>query len=297
MSKVLRVEIIGPVHNRREITLQCLKSVSRLRTPDLDLHSVIVDDGSTDGTSEAIAAEFPEVEIIQGDGNLWYSEGTNVGIRAALQHDPDYILLINDDQVFDENSVRYLIETAERFPRSVVGPLLLLWDEPHKLFQTSPVWDTWGGGWRHWQQQTIWTVPQKPWHVEMIVGNCVLVPAAAFREAGLLDSKRYPNFADVEFTPRLRRQGWRLLVDPRARVFCQPNTPPPRVRSMTAREKFDHLLVDTGRAHNLRRRLRADLDTAPSKMKGLAAFSAFLGRTLIGKSIENAAPAEREPQL
>jgi hypothetical protein len=74
--------------------------------------------------------------------------------------------------------------------RSNAGPapfslLLLLWDEPHRLFQVSPIWDTLYGGWRYWEDQTVWTVPDRPWSVDIIVGNCVLVPAAAFAECGL----------------------------------------------------------------------------------------------------------------
>lgn len=74
-----------------------------MRRDGLDIHVIVVDDGSTDGTSEAIAEQFPEVELIRGDGSLWFTAGTNLAIRAALKHDPDYILGINDDSIFDES--------------------------------------------------------------------------------------------------------------------------------------------------------------------------------------------------
>jgi GT2 family glycosyltransferase len=275
------VAVVAPVHNRKAITLQCLKSLFRSRTEGIDLAVVIVDDGSTDGTGEAIREQFPSVEVIEGDGNLWYTEGTNVGIRRALELDPQYILLINDDQVFDGDFLRYMLETAEKYPRSVVGPLLLLWDAPHKLFQTSPVWDTWAGGWRHWCSQTVWTVPGKPWLVDLIVGNCVLVPAKAFEETGLMDSKDFPNFGDVEFTPRLKRLGWRLIVDPRARVFCQPNAVPPSIRGMKVHKQLQTLFIDLKSGHNLRSRLYGNLASAPSKLHGLVAFGIFLVRAII----------------
>ncbi len=274
----IHVEIVTPVHNRRDITLQCLKSIARLNTDGLSVHTIIVDDGSTDGTSEAIKKKFPDVEIVQGDGNLWFTEGTNVGVRAALKHDPKYILTINDDQVFDADAVRLMVETAEKYPRSIVGSLLLLWDEPHKLFQVAPVWDTWAGDWRHWEQQTVWTIPKKPWNVDLIVGNCVLVPTEAIRQHGLMNSKRYPNFGDAEYTPRLKRNGWRLLIEPRARVFCQPNVIPTRIGSLTLRKKFEMLVTNLGHPHNLRRRFYGNWDGAPSKIKGLIGFVNFFIR-------------------
>jgi len=286
MGETVRVAIVTPVHNRKDLTLQCLRSIQRLDTTGLEVSTVIVDDGSTDGTAEAIRGKFPAVEIVEGDGNLWFTEGTNVGVRHALKNDPDFVLLINDDQVFDADCLQYMVETATRHPRSIVGSLLLLWDTPHKLFQVSPMWETSLGGWRHWHSQTVWTIPDKPWEVDIIVGNCLLVPAAAFRESGLMDSKRYPNFGDAEFTPRLKKLGWRLMIDPRARVFCQPNTPPPRVRNMGLKKIFSALFVDLGNNHNLRRRFYATLDGAPSKFQGLIAFLMFLIRTASGKSHE-----------
>ena len=273
--KVKRVEIVAPVHNRREITLQCLRSLARLDGENLQIHIVIVDDGSTDETSEAIKKEFPDVELVKGNGNLWFTEGTNVGVRAALEHNPDYILMINDDQVFDSKFLTYMVETAEKYPRSVIGSLLLLWDTPHRLFQIAPVWNTWKGGWQLWENQTIWTIPKKPWKVDIIVGNCVLVPVEAIREEGLMDSKRYPNFGDAEYTPRLRKKGWQLLIEPRARVFCQPNTIPKRVMNMSLKEKVDALFINLGHAQNLRRRFSMHLDSAPTKLQGISGFIIF----------------------
>lgn len=285
-EKLTRVEIVTPVHNRRDITLQCLKSLARINTKGLDVHIIIVDDGSTDGTNEAIAENYPEVEIVKGDGNLWFTAGTNRGLEAALKHDPDYILTINDDAVFDENFLQLMIQTAEKNPRSIVGALLLLWDTPHRIFQVSPKWDLWAGGFRHWIKQTVWTVPKKPWEVELIVGNCVLFPAKAVKECGLMNEKSFPHFGDAEYTPRMRRRGWRLLIEPRARVFCQPNNLPPRVRKMPLKKLLKTLFIDLGNTHSLRRRFLATWHGAPNRFEGFLAFPIFFIRWAFGKNIE-----------
>ncbi len=292
----LRVEIVTPVHNRREITLQCLRSLARIDSAGLDIHTIVVDDGSTDGTAEAIREQFPEVEIVFGDGNLWYTAATNRGFEAALKHDPDYVLAINDDAVFDEKFLQYLIETAERYAPAVVGGLLILWDTPHKIFQIAPVWKTLEGGWFHWIQQTVWTIPQKAWQVDLIVGNCVLYPAKALREVGLMNEKRFPNYGDAEHTPRMRRNGWRLLIEPRARVFCQPNNIPPSISQMSWRKKADALWFDMKNTHNLRRRLNANLDGAPNKLTGAAAFLIFMTRVFLKKNTEKISARNSQPE-
>lgn len=296
--KKLRVEIVTPVYNRRELTLQFLRSLSRVDRAGLELHTIIVDDASTDGTAEAVGKEFPEVQIVKGDGNLWYTGGTNRGLEAALKHDPDYILCVNNDSIFEEKCIRNLVECAEKNPHSVIGAVLLLWDTPHKVFQVAPKWETFSGGWRHWRNQTVWTLPKNPWKVELIVGNCVLYPAQVIREVGFMDEKRLVQYGDAEYTPRMRKRGWQLLIEPRARVFCKPNDLPPKLLKMPLKKIIRTLFFDKHNVQSMHRRFYSNLLGAPSRLSGLAAFSVFFIRYLLGKNAEgNWALHKTEPPL
>jgi GT2 family glycosyltransferase len=286
MPKKIKIEIVTPVHDRCDLTLQFLKSLSRIDRRNLEAHIIIVDDGSTDGTADAVREKFPDVEIVEGDGNLWYTAGTNRGLERALKYDPDYILAVNNDSVFDENFLRYMVETAEKYPRSVVGAVLLDWTAPHKIFQVSPKWDLWKGGFRHWQKQTIWTIPNKPWEVELIVGNCVLYPAKAVREAGLMDEKKLPHFGDAEYTPRMCRKGWRLLIEPRARVFCLPSTLPQTLRTMSLKKIISAHFAEPMNPYSLRRRYYGTVLGAPNRFEGLLAFALFFVRLALEKDVE-----------
>lgn len=277
-----KVVMVTPVFNRRDLTLQCLKSIGRLDLNNIDLHVVIVDDGSTDGTEEAIKENYPEVEIIKGDGNLYYTAGFNRGVEAALKHEPDYILGFNNDSVFDHKFLRAMVECAEKYPKSIVGSLLLLWDTPHKLFQVSPQWVTKFGGWRHWYQQTIWTIPDKVWEVDIIVGNCLLFPAEAIRNLGLMDEKRFVQYGDAEYTPRMKRNGWRLLIEPKARVFCKPNDDFGRLRDLPKLEMLKILFTDSPNGHNLHRWFRTNMSGAPNKFQGLLSFGMLLKNLVTG---------------
>jgi GT2 family glycosyltransferase len=274
----MKIVITTPVHNRREITLECLRSLERINRTDFEIHTIIVDDGSTDGTSEAIQKEFPKVELIKGDGNLWYTGGINRGLEAALKHNPDYILTINDDSTFDEEFLQRLISCAEENPRSVVGALLVLNGEGRKVFQVAPEWNTWYGGWRHWYHQTVDTMPKEPFEVGIICGNCVLYPVEAIKEVGLMDEKKFIHFGDAEYTPRMRRAGWRLLIEPRSQVFCHANNPSPTLSKMSFKQLYRLLWQDTKQFHNLRLRYRGNIAGAPNYFQAVLATIAFVVR-------------------
>lgn len=295
--KPIRLAVVAPVHNRRELTLRCLRSLSGIDRTGLDLSIFIVDDGCTDGTREAIESDFPDVNIIAGTGELWYTAGTNLGVHAALETKPDYILCINDDSIFDEKCVLRMVECAEHFPRSVVGALLLHWDQPHRVFQVAPVWKTSKGGWRHWYQQDVWTVPQSAWEVDMIVGNCVLYPAAVFHEQGMMNPEISAQYGDAEFTTRLKRASWRLIIEPRARVFCQPNYEHISITNLPLRKQFELLFQKKSSAMNVFHQFRQSYYTAPGKVAGLAAFAAFYVNIVRRKIFGTKAETEKEPNL
>jgi GT2 family glycosyltransferase len=297
VPELIRIEIVIPVFNRRETTLQCLKSLSRINRENLDVHIIVVDDASTDGTKSAVEENFPDVEVVSGNGNLWYSGGINLGIETALKYSPKYVLTINDDEVYDSEFLQVMVDTAEKNPRSVVGSLLLLWDTPHKVFQTAAIWDVWKGGWFHWQNQTVWTMPKNPFEVEIIVGNCVLYPTAAIKECGLMDLKHHPHFGDAEYTPRMRKKGWKLLIEPRARVFCQPNDIPTSPRKMTLSKMFNALFVDLRHIHNLRRRYYCTITGAKNNLQGSLAVIIFFIRLLARRNAEGDRSGEPEKPL
>ena len=293
----IRITAVTPVHNRREDTLRCLRSLRRIDRTGFVLDIIVVDDNSTDGTAEAIASEFPEVQIVSGNGSLFYTAGTNVGFKEALKRNPDYILAFNDDSIFDENCVRRLVECAEKHSRSVVGAALHLWNQPHKVFQTAPIWKTWLGGWRHWYQQTVWTIPQKPFSVDLIVGNCILYPVEAIEKVGLMDEK-FIQYGDVEYTSRLRRNNWKLIIEPRARVFCKPNDRREHLRQMPLKKSFKTLFTNNSSGHNLIHRFYSRIESAPNRLSGIAAFIIFHIRWLIKRNYEsNFALQQEEPPL
>ncbi len=274
-----KVALVTPVYNRRETTLQALRSLARINKAGLEVKIIVVDDGSTDNTSEAIRRDFPDVEIIRGDGTLHYAAGTNRGFAAALKYQPDYIVAMNDDAIFHQEFLQRLVACAEQNPRSVVGALLLLWDEPHKVFQVAPRWNTWRGGWDLPYDLTALTIEKTAFEVEGIVGNCVLYPRRAIEETGLMDEQKFPHgWGDIQYTTRMKKLGWRLLIEPRALVWCEPNTNPKPIHQLPIKEALRHLFVNQRHPINLNRQLVARLESAPTKLQATAAFAVHVAQ-------------------
>lgn len=105
------VSILVVSYNTREMTLACLDSVAReTRLP----HEVIVlDNASTDGSAEAIAARFPDLPLIRPGRNLGFAAGNN---RAAAAARGDYLLLLNPDTVVLDGAIDRLVAVARAHP-------------------------------------------------------------------------------------------------------------------------------------------------------------------------------------
>lgn len=283
---MIKVEIVIAVHNRRDITLNCLSGLNAIDRTGLDVHVIVVDDASTDGTVAAIGEQFPDVQIINGDGDLWYTGATNRGIEAALERSPDYILGLNDDSEFDPQFLRHMVALAAARKKTVVGALLVRSDDRKSVFQVAPKFRIGWGGVRHWYRQTIDTVPDDPWRVELIVGNCVLFPTAAIKEVGLMLEKQLPQYGDAEYTPRMRRRGWELLIEPRAKVYCKPNYARESALSMGPRRFYRNVIRSSSSPQSLKRRFFMNLGAAPNKLSGFLAFLVFFFRFAIGRNME-----------
>ncbi len=97
-----RVALLIPVFNNLEFTKGCLNKLENLIGNNLQKHLeysiIVIDDGSKDGTSRWIEDNYPDVIVLQGDGNLWWSGGINMGAAFAVQQgDYDYVMLWNND--------------------------------------------------------------------------------------------------------------------------------------------------------------------------------------------------------
>jgi GT2 family glycosyltransferase len=117
------VYIIVLNYNGREDTLDCLSSLFRMDYPNFKV--LMVDNASSDGTAEAVGREYPKAEVLQNEKNLMYAGGNNAGMKFALEHGADWVLLLNNDTVADGRLLSEMVDAARAHPEAgVLGPMI-----------------------------------------------------------------------------------------------------------------------------------------------------------------------------
>lgn len=230
MPPLPSIAVVVPVYNKIDWTVRFLESFQAVNYPNYTI--LIADDGSTDGTAQVLAERYPYVVRLQGDGNLWWSGATNLGVCYALEHGFDYVLTINNDTRVSPEFLTHLWETATANPRSLVGSRINFLDEPAKVWHA--------GGFLRWSWLGISRLESEcgldecvvlarkpnPRPVEVLTGCGTLVPIQCYREIGLYDARFLPQYhADTDFILRAAKHGYRALVDLRAVIWNDvPNT-------------------------------------------------------------------------
>ena len=112
---------VTAAHNRREITKKFIESLKRQTCGDI--HLVLVDDGSDDGTDEMVNAEFPSSPILYGSGNLWWGGALHKAYKWLRDNasDGDILLISNDDTRFDDRYLETGAKLVREHPNTLVA--------------------------------------------------------------------------------------------------------------------------------------------------------------------------------
>ncbi len=236
----MRVSVVVVTWNGLELTRRCLDSLRRQELDGLQLELLVVDNGSQDGTAEALKDEA-DLHLVALPENLGFAGGVDAGVRASAG---EILVLINNDAVAEPSFVRRLVApfagpTAGRLgattgrvvlsgsfapaPASDPGVLVAhdgsrwarLPDGVRLLNSTGNEVTTSGNG-----RDRDWLAPADgpaaPSEVFGFNGGCAALRRAALDDVGLLDESLFMYYEDTELSWRLRRRGWDLRHVPDA---------------------------------------------------------------------------------
>jgi GT2 family glycosyltransferase len=214
-----RVTIIILSWNQQAVTLACLASLSRLTYPRL--HLLLVDNGSTDGTPEAVRGVYPAVEVLVLPENRLFAGGNNAGIRHALDQGAEMVLLLNNDTEVEPGFLEPMVARARSAPRcGMVAPKIYYHSDPRRLWYAGGEVSFWTG--------TLWHVGLREidngqhdagGETGYATGCCVLVPREVIQRCGMLDETFRMYTEDADWSWRIRAAGYSIQYEPAAHVW------------------------------------------------------------------------------
>jgi GT2 family glycosyltransferase/glycosyltransferase involved in cell wall biosynthesis len=218
------ISVVIVSFNTRELLRGCLAS---LREQDRqDVHTIVVDNRSTDGSQAMVRTEFPEVELLESEENLGFAKGNNAGFVRCTG---EFVLLLNSDAFPHTGAITAMVDAARRHPgAAVIGPRLLnsdgtlqrsAWPFPdptrllleavglHRILRRTPFFEDLGT-WNHDEER----------RVDFLAGACLLLRATALAEVGGFDERFYMYAEEADLQRRMRARGWSVMLTPTAVV-------------------------------------------------------------------------------
>ncbi len=214
----MRIAVVIVNWNAREDLLACLASLEA--QTDREFHTVVVDNGSEDGSLQMIAARFAWVEVVDTGQNLGFAEGTNRGILAAHA---DWIATLNNDTVADPRWIEVLRSTAQAGDDrlGMIQSRLVFMQHPDRTNSTGVLLYTTG-----WAEDRDFDVPlrsdDRPEPVFCTTAGAGLYRSSMLEEIGLrtgvFDRTFFMYYEDVDLGWRARLAGWSAIYAPDAIV-------------------------------------------------------------------------------
>ena len=212
-----RVSIIIPNYNGQKYLGDCLDSLHRLDFPRDMYEIIVVDNASSDGSREFIAATYPDVVLVKAEKNLGFASGCNLGIKHSSG---EYIVLLNNDTVVDSNWLRELVAVADTDPEiAIVGSKLLFKHDPSLIQNAmSYLTDRGDGG-----DMATYQPDEGQYDTiregMAVCGASMLIKRTLIEDIGALDDDFFAYYEDMDLCYRTRLYGKKIVFAPKSVVY------------------------------------------------------------------------------
>jgi len=214
--------IIVVNYNTKALTLACLASIQHF-SAGFTYDVVVVDNASTDGSADAIAAACPWARLIRSNSNLGFSGGVNAGLAVS---NSEFVILFNSDAYLVDNVFAPMVQYARTHPQAGgVGCRVMNEDRSHQ-----PTAARFPHLWLDFSDHVLrplrvlpqrWRINcvdatdyREPTETDWLSGSCVLYRRAALAAAGGIDNDFFLGEEDIDLGFRLKQTGWRVVYVP-----------------------------------------------------------------------------------
>lgn len=213
----MRVAIIIVNWNGKRDTLRCLQSLCKESYRNKEI--IIVDNGSLDGSVEAIRETYPSYTVIAEPKNLGFAAGNNKGIKQALDRGAKAVLLLNNDTTVAANLISSFLSTAICYPNAILGAKIYQMHNPTKLDHLGGNWNSATGNFDLIGKGESALRYRVPITMDYACGCAIFIPSRILRRVGWLDADYFLYWEDSDFCFRARRLGHETRLCPHAAVW------------------------------------------------------------------------------
>ncbi len=214
-----KVYIIILNWNGKDDILECIKSLKKINYGNYKI--IAVDNGSSDRSVFEIKEKHPEIIILENKKNLGFAGGNNIGIKYAIDSRTDYVLLINNDAIVEENFLNKLVETGESDKKiGILGSKICYYDEPKIIW--------FAGGNVNWLKNKGVHIGldeidkgqyDKIKEADYLTGCCLLIKREVIEKIGLLSEDYFLYYEDTDFALRAKNAGYKCIYVPSAKIY------------------------------------------------------------------------------
>lgn len=230
--------IVIPNWNGKDRLKACLDSIQNQSHPS---QTVVVDNGSTDGSSDYLRKHYPWVHIVQHDKNLGFTGGVNGGITYALAQGAEFIALLNNDAIIEKNWVKFLRQRLEKNQDLGAVTCKLLSADKKRIDSTGDYYTSWG---LSVPRQRDHKAEDAINHFEYVLGACAgasLYRTKMFDDVDLFDQKFFAYFEDTDFNLRMQSAGWKAGYEPKAEAYHATGSTGNSIKGFTTYQTMKNL--------------------------------------------------------
>lgn len=219
MRNNLKLAVLLTCYNRKDKTIECLTALNAARLKgNFIINTYLVDDGSKDGTEDAVKSKFPEVVVIKGTGNLYWNGGMRLAWQVASgDQEYDYYLWLNDDTLLVDYALNEMFECETEAENKDGKPALIV-----GACKESEKSDSFSYGGRDAKDKPL--LPNGSLQLSRFInGNAVLVPKKIYNTVGNLSAEYTHAMGDVDYGLRANQKGFNCYTTKKYVGICPPN--------------------------------------------------------------------------
>lgn len=211
----LKIYAVIVTYNGVQWIEKCLTSLKESTQP---VHTIVIDNASTDDTVKIIREKFPEVELIVSEKNLGFGQANNIGLKKALAAKADYVLLLNQDAWIESSAIEQLIMVSQQNPDyGILSPFHYDYTgaDPERYFKEW-VLEHYAPG----LKEDIERNDLKPVYPSRFVhAACWLMPLNTIERVGGFDPLFFHYDEDVDFVNRCRNKKLKIGICPLSKIY------------------------------------------------------------------------------